>query len=208
MKQPKQKTVKAGRPSATSREAIIACAIELIKAEGENGLSFRKIGARLGVSPPSLYSYFSDKQAIMAALSEKLFDTGALQFRPGTGARKKIEKLLDVIRQGLLDNGQLLFLLNKSLPAEAMLTVVKTLGTLIEENGISHGKAVRHAQSLLWMTLGFAMFEHNAREAYVVNRFTSIDNLDSDLLQHLDLDNHDRLWRETVKRNLDGISRS
>ncbi|MCB1616444.1 MAG: TetR/AcrR family transcriptional regulator [Pseudomonadales bacterium] len=196
--------IRAGRPGATTREAIIQAAIELVIEGGESALSFRKIAGKLGVSAPSLYSYFEDKQAILAALSSQLFHID-LKTEARQTPRKQLETLLCRIRNSLLQNSKLLFLLNKSLPAEQMLKVLAALAEPVEKSGISHGQSIRHAQSLLWMVLGFSMFEYNSQQAVVVNRFLELNKKESDLLTHLELSNHDRLWKETLKRNLDGL---
>ncbi len=55
-----------------SRERILFCAGQLI-AEGANDVSMRAVASALGVDAMALYHYFSDKQALKAALVEQVF---------------------------------------------------------------------------------------------------------------------------------------
>lgn len=58
-----------------TKEAVIAEAIALLNEAGLDGVSLRKIAARVGVQAPSLYWHFKDKDALLAALIEQIFST-------------------------------------------------------------------------------------------------------------------------------------
>jgi TetR/AcrR family tetracycline transcriptional repressor len=57
-------------------ESIVDEAIRLLNEEGMDGVSLRKLAARLGISAPSLYWHFADKSALMAAIVERIFLAG------------------------------------------------------------------------------------------------------------------------------------
>jgi len=63
------------RREATVAE-IVDAAWELCRAEGLGGLSLRELAAKVGMQPPSLYSYFASKNAIYDAM----YAQGAQQF--------------------------------------------------------------------------------------------------------------------------------
>lgn len=58
---------RAERREATKAE-IIDAAWELVRAEGLAALNLRDLAARVGMRPPSLYSYFDSKHAIYDAM--------------------------------------------------------------------------------------------------------------------------------------------
>ena len=58
---------RAERREATKAE-IIDAAWELVQAEGLAALNLRDLGAKVGMRPPSLYSYFDSKHAIYDAM--------------------------------------------------------------------------------------------------------------------------------------------
>jgi TetR/AcrR family transcriptional regulator, tetracycline repressor protein len=60
-------------PLRLSRDLIIDEAIRLLSEEGLDGVSLRRLGARLGVRAPSLYWHVPDKNALLAAMMERIF---------------------------------------------------------------------------------------------------------------------------------------
>jgi AcrR family transcriptional regulator len=55
------------------RERILDATIELVRQEGLEGVSIRKIADRIGVSHMLLYSYFENRAAILQSLRERGF---------------------------------------------------------------------------------------------------------------------------------------
>ena len=49
---------------------IAEAALELVDAEGVDGLSMRKLAQSVGVAPMSLYTYFPDRDAVLEALTQ------------------------------------------------------------------------------------------------------------------------------------------
>jgi TetR/AcrR family tetracycline transcriptional repressor len=56
-----------------TRDDVVAEARKLVNANGLDGLSMRRLGARLGVAGPALYRHFSSKQEIIDALGRTFF---------------------------------------------------------------------------------------------------------------------------------------
>ncbi len=52
------------------RRSLIDNALELIRSNGIEGLSLRKLAERVGVSQTALYHYFKDKQDLLLAIGE------------------------------------------------------------------------------------------------------------------------------------------
>ena len=62
------------RHRAELRREILQAARELLRAEGYEKFTLRKLGRRVECSPMALYSYFADKQAIVTALAQEAFE--------------------------------------------------------------------------------------------------------------------------------------
>ncbi|MEP9397584.1 TetR/AcrR family transcriptional regulator [Mesorhizobium sp. KR2-14] len=63
------------RKKALLRAELLEAAHELVKEEGYEGLTIRKLAQRVGYAPMSVYSYFADKHEILLALAEDAFET-------------------------------------------------------------------------------------------------------------------------------------
>ena len=55
------------------REALLETAETLLQEDGPSGLSLRKVGRQLGVTPGAPYRHFEDKDALLAALATEGF---------------------------------------------------------------------------------------------------------------------------------------
>lgn len=193
---------KVGRPTTTSRDAILQAAIELLAEGGETALSFRKLGDRLGLSAPSIYTYFANKQTLLLAIAECVLQLEPLPDKQDMQPHQELAFRINDLRNKLLDKEHLLFLFNTALPATAMLDVVAVLAGVIERAGVPKPQALLHGQSLLWMTMGFTLFETGSRQEEILQEFEQLGGCYDEMLQHLDLTSHERLWRETLERNL------
>jgi AcrR family transcriptional regulator len=64
----------APRSSNLDEETIVATAMALAERDGSDALTMRRLGAALGVDPTAVYRHFRDKQALIAAVAERLFE--------------------------------------------------------------------------------------------------------------------------------------
>ncbi len=75
-------------------EDILAIAREMMQADGVAALSFNAIARRLGMKPPSLYTYFDSKDAIYDTLFRRGFEEFDRQMRQRPDRDAAIEKNL------------------------------------------------------------------------------------------------------------------
>ena len=59
--------------SEATRRTILDAAEALLAAGGEDGLSIRELCARAGVTPPTIYHHFGDKQALVDRVIDECF---------------------------------------------------------------------------------------------------------------------------------------
>lgn len=195
-----KKNVRAGRPCVTSREEILAMADTLFREGGESGFSFRKLAERLNMTAPGIYTYFSNKQEILQALIENVLmlpKVEAQEKRPV----KQLHDFLCQLRQQILKAQHLIFLFGHILPVHPMLKMLGQIAHLVEAAGVPPEQAKRHGQSLLWMVLGFVIFEVNSLDEAVLTKVIQATEYQP-LLEHLDLYDYECLWQETLERNL------
>jgi AcrR family transcriptional regulator len=84
------------RQKAELRSELVAAAHALVKEEGYEGLTIRKLAKRVGYAPMSVYSYFADKQEILVALAEDAFAQLAER-----AERNQPAEPLDALRHGM-----------------------------------------------------------------------------------------------------------
>lgn len=76
---------KQGREPLT-REKILAKAIELVDAEGVDGLSMRRLGEALGVEAMALYHHFPNKDAILDGVVSRIVEETGPALPPADAA--------------------------------------------------------------------------------------------------------------------------
>ncbi len=85
------------REKQVTRQAILTAALEIARQEGWPALTIRKVGERIEYSPPMVYEYFDNKEAVLLALLQDGFrqPTAAMQqSRISTADRQ--QRLLDM----------------------------------------------------------------------------------------------------------------
>jgi AcrR family transcriptional regulator len=72
-----------GRPPAHTREAVVATAVGVADAEGLSALTMRAVAAALGTGTMSLYTYVSERDALLELMIDAV--TGEQRLPPATG---------------------------------------------------------------------------------------------------------------------------
>lgn len=74
-----------------SREQIVSAAIELLDGDGVEALSMRKLGTRLGVAAPSMYTHVASKDELVELVVDEIYGEVSL---PGPGQWRATTTLL------------------------------------------------------------------------------------------------------------------
>ncbi len=76
------------------REEIVAAAADLLEATGDEGsITLRAVARRVGITAPSIYAHFADREAIVHAVLTDAFATMAARLRAAT------EDIADPVRR-------------------------------------------------------------------------------------------------------------
>ncbi|MBX3598638.1 MAG: TetR/AcrR family transcriptional regulator [Rhizobiaceae bacterium] len=86
------------RQKAETRAELLAAAHQLVREQGYDGLTIRKLADRVGYAPMSVYSYFADKDDILLALAEDVFETLAARVE-----NKQFDDPIESIRSSLME---------------------------------------------------------------------------------------------------------
>jgi len=110
--------------TTTPRAREIAdAALELLEAEGPEGLSMRKLAERLGIRAPSIYKHVPDKEALEAAIISAAFELQADAFAAALeGADDPLTALAQVYRDFAHEHPHLYRLMTERELDRALLT--------------------------------------------------------------------------------------
>ena len=61
-----------GRRAGLTADAVLEAGLDLVKRQGVEALTMRRLAHRLGVAPNSLYSHFPDKSSLLDAILDSL----------------------------------------------------------------------------------------------------------------------------------------
>lgn len=198
---------KIGRPNQLSRGEILEAALVLLEEQHGKDISMRKLADRLDVTPPTIYGYFKDKNALMQAMADRCFLglTAAIDF--SADWETVIVEWLNHLRNCFKQDPSRIMLAGlmstSSQGLEELDKVASVIHRVIDDEKI----AVLQAQSLLWTVLSFVVFEIRATEPDIVEQLTQRIETDSESLagKHLAIGNYDTMWELTVKRNIAGL---
>ncbi|MFE6940086.1 TetR/AcrR family transcriptional regulator C-terminal domain-containing protein [Streptomyces chartreusis] len=85
-----------------NREQIVRAAIELLDAEGIDGLSMRKLGQRLGSAATAMYWHVGNKENLLILAADEVWSEITLPDVPAVGWRPAARELMYAVR-GLCD---------------------------------------------------------------------------------------------------------
>jgi AcrR family transcriptional regulator len=158
------------RPQTHSRKEFIDAAIEIADKEGLEGLTLRRLGTELNVSYTAIYTYFKNRDDLLAALVERLSREIVEGTSPtGTSAREVIlavglstrrtlakrPRLIPVFAQGGTDGSDG--------AADAMLSIV----TMLEDAGLRGEQLTSAYRSIESYIVGSTVFDFGAAPNHV-----------------------------------------
>lgn len=208
LEKPKPKT---GRPNTLSQQSILDAAMQLLKAEGDSGLSMRKIAKHLQVTPTSLYGYFDNKDSLLAALAEQFYSEIKHDWPADAAWPEAIRYWLNHWRDSIRQSPDIMVLAGLLATTQRGLEELENIAQLLLPISASEAEAVAQAQSLFWMVLSFCTFEQMASEAHVVQHLQShMQSLapqeHSMVGEHLAIsDGFDLMWALSIERNIRGL---
>lgn len=86
---PTKESARKQRPIGPRREEILAAALKLFSEYGMQTVTTRQIAAAVGISQPSLYAFFPNKQALEAEVCTRAFEELTARITDGLEALKR-----------------------------------------------------------------------------------------------------------------------
>lgn len=158
----------AQKRSQATYDRLLDSAGELLEELGVERISTNLIAARAGVTPPTLYHYFSDKYALLAALGERLMaaQNALVPLDPTLSEAAIAEILLDHLRLTRASpGGAWVMRMLRAVPqlAEVRLTSHRLLANELARMAMAkdptQNRTLVECQARLAVELGFAAIE-------------------------------------------------
>jgi AcrR family transcriptional regulator len=144
------------REDALSRERIVDAAIELLDAQGESGLTFRALAARLATGPGAIYWHIANKNELLIAASDAIVTRALHTVATRAAPRKMIRHIagavFDAIDAHPWASGQL-----SGPPQPALLLIFERIGRQVQALGVADRAQFTAASALLSYVIGVSV---------------------------------------------------
>ncbi|MBB4688358.1 TetR/AcrR family transcriptional regulator [Amycolatopsis jiangsuensis] len=148
---------------ALSREGIVAAALEVVRHEGVERVTMRRLAKELDTGPASLYVYVSDAEELHAAVLDELLGEVSTVSLPGADWRTRLWTLTSAYRDVLYAHpGLARVALVTRLSGPHYLRIADAVLGLLTEGGVPPGPAAWTVDLLLLVSTATAV-EHGTR---------------------------------------------
>ncbi len=155
---------KATRRGTLSVDGIVTECLAMLDEHGPAGLTFRKIGARLGVDPTAIYRHFRNKDELILAIADHLMGQALDGFTPSEDWRDTIRDLLWRTRSVYLAHPHAAVLGTiRVTRREGEMRIVEIILAALEEAGFDGEEAARLYRVLDDLNLAFGSLDAGFR---------------------------------------------
>jgi AcrR family transcriptional regulator len=151
----------AARPdprSKLSRERVTGTARAILRSEGLDALTMRRLAADLDVAPMTLYTYVRDKDDLLDAVVQATAREIPLPPRSGPW-KAQMKALMTTLHSAFLENPFLVQLrMRGPIVGPDALRINEAGLRILREAGFTNAEAARGYRALLVVTYGFAAF--------------------------------------------------
>jgi TetR/AcrR family transcriptional regulator, tetracycline repressor protein len=149
-----------GNRAGLNPDQVLLAARDLVRADGLEALTMRRLADRVGVAPNALYSHFPDKAALLDAVFDSLLaevrvdNLSQLEWRDG------LTQVMAASRDMLLRHADLLpHLMSRPMRGSNAGRLAEDTLTLLERGGINGQIAVDALRALLTYTFGSVVLD-------------------------------------------------
>lgn len=149
---------------ALDKGQILRAAMAVLDEQGLDGLTMRRLGARLGVQAPTLYWHFRDKAALVNELADVLIADEVADLVPPSDDESWQEWLAAVgerMRRAMLAHRDGARLISSAHLSQGMADVEELAMRSLVERGVTLFEARLTVLAVLMFTIGFVLEEQS-----------------------------------------------
>ena len=150
------------------RQQIVAEAVALLDAEGLEGVTQRKLAARLGIAQPTLYWHLPNKAALVTAIADEILAQGLPGLAPpapGQPWPDWLASFAGALRQALLAHPDGARVVSVSQTSRAMAAASELAITSLTQSGVDLRQARLIVLTVERFTFGHVLEEQAPRPA-------------------------------------------
>lgn len=143
-----------GRPAKSGaplldKEKVVQAALKMTHVQENKPLTFRALGARLGVDPAALYRYIPSKDALLLSVADGIYAEALKSFRQTGQWREDLYNLLDLVHQAYIEHPQVaISAVTRITRLSAEMDFTETTLTILERAGMRQPEALIAYRSL------------------------------------------------------------
>jgi TetR/AcrR family tetracycline transcriptional repressor len=168
---------------ALDRQRIVAEAVALLDAEGLEGLTTRRLAARLGVQSPTLYWHVPNKAALITAVADAILAEPLQQTvppRPDEDWRRWLAGLAERLRRALLSHQDGARVVSSAQLSMAMAAISERAMSTLVDQGVALRQARLIVLSVERFTFGHVLEEQAPRPDETALKGFDIDEFTRD----------------------------
>lgn len=169
------------RPSQPliSRSAAVKASIEIIDTDGLDAFSLPRLAKHMGVSTPSLYHHFADRNEIIKAIARQIGGESVSRPRrsPGSDWPEYFVALGLNFRQSVLRHRNAAPLLIEHLPREILVNSYESAARFLSASGVPAHLHLQILDGMETLCIGAVMAEISRRPRDRTAGFVDIDQL-------------------------------
>ena len=144
------------RADALTRERIVAAAIGLLDAEGEAGLTFRALAARLETGHGAIQWHVANKAELLKAATDDVIARAMTEVGPGTEPRGAVRAIASGVFDAIDAHPWVGAELSREPWQSTLLRIFESVGVQLQALGVPEPAQFDCASAILSYTLGLA----------------------------------------------------
>jgi AcrR family transcriptional regulator len=164
---PRQRSTR-DRPAKAplSEAAVVDAALAILKSDGLDAVTMRRVATALDTGPASLYVYVSGREALLQAMQDRIMATVSLEAPDPARWRDQLHALLVRMRHALIEHPGIAATAMAQPPgSEASLLLVENLLGILLAGGIDPQDAA-WAADIFALLVNYAAMEADARRVH------------------------------------------
>lgn len=163
-------------PPALDRKLVVDAAFSLLREEGIEALSMRRLAARLKVQAPALYWHFRDKSELLGLMTGAIYRQAQDEVGPCADWREWLVEYGRALRRGMLRERDAARLFAIAPPvSDGDAAHAEAIAAPLTRFGLDQSSALSATAAVISLALGWSTFEANGPMQHFLEGLLDLD---------------------------------